>query len=79
MMASARTPETILICVEGASFDWEGQQVTIVGGRTTVRAGHPMLAGREHLFRELTPDYDHTTTSAPASSVRADQRGATSR
>jgi hypothetical protein len=48
----------ILIATTSALIPYEGREVCIAGGRTTAREGHPILAGREGLFRVLVPDYE---------------------
>jgi hypothetical protein len=40
-------------------------------GRTTVREGHPILEGREHLFRQLVVDYE-IGDAAPHAAGRVD-------
>lgn len=52
------TEGAILVAKTGAMFDYEGQKVFLVAGRTTVREGHPVLKGREHLFRPLKVDFE---------------------
>jgi hypothetical protein len=53
----------ILIATTSALIPYEGREVMIAGGRTTVREGHPILKGREGLFKVLAPDYE---VEAPA-------------
>lgn len=48
----------ILIAAESAMFDFEGRRVFITAGKTTAREGHPVLKGREKLFRPLEVDFD---------------------
>ena len=79
------------VAKEGATFDYQGGPVFLVGGQTIVRAGHPIMNGREHLFVPLNIHYDHRPEpaeekeapaehkSAPVNPVRADQRGARTR
>lgn len=45
----------------------DGQSYSVVGGVTRVRAGHPLLTGREHLFRVLRAHYEY---EVPAESPR---------
>lgn len=48
----------IMVATQGAMFDHEGQRVFLVAGKTTVREGHPILKGRENLFKPLVPDFE---------------------
>jgi hypothetical protein len=48
----------ILVAATSATFAYEGQTVWLTQGRTTVREGHPILKGREHLFKPFTIDYE---------------------
>jgi len=44
----------------------DGEEVVVTAGVTRVREGHELLAGREHLFEELTIQYDvEQATAAP--------------
>lgn len=38
----------------------DGQSYSVVGGVTRVRAGHPLLRGREHLFRVLRAHHEYS-------------------
>lgn len=49
---------SIMIATTSALIPFAGREVCIAGGRTTVREGHPILKGREHMFRVLVPDYE---------------------
>jgi len=65
-----------------ATFDYKGTPVYIVGGRTVVRQGHPVLNGHEDLFEPLVVHYDlppPRVRETPSSPSRADQAGARSR
>lgn len=66
-----------------ATFDFRGQPVFIVGGKTIVRQGHPMLRGHEYLFEPLVVHYDLPSPTrerdVPAHPSRADQAGARAR
>jgi hypothetical protein len=48
----------ILVARESVIFAYDGNQVYIHKGRTTVREGHPVLRGREDLFEPLVPTFD---------------------
>lgn len=50
--------KAIMIATTSALIPFAGREVCIAGGRTTVREGHPILKGREHMFRVLVPDYE---------------------
>ena len=61
----------ILVARETAVFVFEGARVVIHEGLTRVRAGHPILEGREHLFRPIDVHYDVEDTRArPAAGTR---------
>ncbi len=51
----------ILVCRESAVFQFGGERVVVHKGQTRVRAGHPILEGREHLFEPLRVHYDVET------------------
>lgn len=42
---------------EPATFDFDGTPV-FIGPTVVVRAGHPIMQGREHLFAPLVVHYD---------------------
>lgn len=44
----------------------DGQQINVVGLRTTVRAGHPLLDGRGQFFEPITVDFDVEPTAENA-------------
>jgi hypothetical protein len=48
----------ILICRESFLTDWEGQRRIFTAGQTTIREGHPIVKGNEHLFEPLTITYE---------------------
>ncbi len=52
---------------EPATFEFEGATV-FIGPGVVVRAGHPIMKGRESLFEPLTVHYD----TAPAASPEPD-------
>jgi len=64
--AEAAERGEILIAVESAVFRYEGADVVITKDQTRVRAGHPILKGREHLFRPIDAHYEiEQATAAP--------------
>jgi hypothetical protein len=55
---------------------FKGKRVRLVPGVTTVRAGHPLLDGREHLFTPLAVTFDNEAeveeaTAAPGRKRRS--------
>lgn len=50
---------------ESATFEFEGSPV-FIGPTTVVRAGHPIMKGREHLFAPLTVHFDLAEPKAAA-------------
>lgn len=68
-MAGRRKPPEgghIYVAKESFSTEVDGVPVQIHAGRTRVREGHPIMAGREHLFELLTVDYEvEQMTAAP--------------
>jgi hypothetical protein len=63
--------ENILVACETGVFTFEGERIYIHEGVTRVRAGHPILEGREHLFKPIDVHYDVEDTRArPASGAR---------
>lgn len=56
----------IFVAKESFSFDQDGATVMVTAGRTRVREGHPILAGKEQFFEELVVDYEvEQATAAP--------------
>lgn len=54
----------ILVATSTSLVQVDGKQTIIAAGRTTVRAGHPMLEQYGHLFEPLTVDFDLDDTDA---------------
>ncbi len=68
-------------CKENATFDFGGTPVFLRRG-DVVRAGHPIMTGREQLFEPLVIKYEWDpprAADAPVRSVRAEHQGARSR
>lgn len=55
----------ILVARETAMFVYEGERVYIHEGVTRVREGHPMLEGREHLFKPIDVHWEIETARSP--------------
>lgn len=66
----------ILVAKQTAVLVYDGRQITITGGRTTVRAGHPILDGREQMFEPIRIDFD---VEQPAEPKQAAAKPATTR
>jgi len=59
----------MLVARESFAFRYEGSDHHFIGGQTRVRAGHPILKGREHLFEPIKADYEiEQATAAPGES-----------
>jgi len=72
----------ILVAATSATFDWEGQPVLVREGITTAREGHPILKGREHLFKPLevtwelpAPKQDSPKVEPPPKAASGQRRG----
>ena len=64
-MAKHASPK-ILIATESFIARVDGVDHTIQAGITRVREGHPLLVGREHLFRAIDAHYEvEQATQAP--------------
>ena len=48
----------IYVAKESFATDVDGVSVSVVGDVTLVREGHPLLKGREHLFKAVVPHYE---------------------
>lgn len=66
-MAAARKPAgDIFVARDSFSTEIDGVPVSVQKGVTRVRAGHPLLEGREGLFEPITVHFDvEQATSAP--------------
>lgn len=65
----------LFIAKESAITSVGGEDIVIHAGHTVVRAGHPLLKGREDLFQPLFVHYDVEPTEAPPSrSGRSQQK-----
>jgi hypothetical protein len=65
-MAPLPDSETgIYVAKESFSVLLDGEQVIVSKGITRVRAGHPILKGREQWFEPLTVQFDVKTKAQP--------------
>jgi len=67
-MAKTQTAQEDQIMVAKESFftRWDGEDRQFIAGMTRVRAGHPILVGREHLFEPIGAHYEvEQATNAP--------------
>jgi hypothetical protein len=55
---------TIYRATKAFMAEHKGRRTTVRAGQT-IREGHPLLKGREHLFEALTVDFEHTTKKPP--------------
>ena len=70
----------ILIATETVLTQFEGENVYIYAGQTTVREGHPILKGREAMFIPVQVHYDlpepKAKTPPPAPAAAPKKAGA---
>ena len=64
--------EGIFVCRSTVLFEHDGVEVAIRRG-ATVRAGHPIMKGREDMFEPLVVEYDY---EQPKPRARAATKGA---
>lgn len=65
-MARGKPEDGIFVAKESFTTEVDGVPTIIRAGLDRVRAGHPLLEGREHLFEPLTVQYDvEQATAAP--------------
>lgn len=63
----------ILVAKVNALLFHGDRRLTIRKGVTTIREGHPLLAGREHLFEPWSITLDYDPNEAPESAPGADE------
>jgi len=74
-MAPPRKPDPngeIFVARESFATELDGVPISVFGGVTRVRAGHPLLKGREQMFEPITVHYDVDDQPSPA---RGETRG----
>lgn len=61
-----KQPGQVFEAIESFTVEIDGVKHIVRADTTRVREGHPLLNGREHLFRPLTVQYDiEAATDAP--------------
>lgn len=70
-----KTEGQIFQARESFTVDMDGSPITVVGGTTRVREGHPLLKGREHLFEPVTVHYDVEQATQGPGEKRGSKRG----
>lgn len=58
-------PGGILVARDSSLVTFEGREVYIIAGTTTVREGHPILDSYGEMFVPLVPSYEVEAQSAP--------------
>ncbi|MFJ1653513.1 histone-like nucleoid-structuring protein Lsr2 [Streptomyces sp. NPDC088337] len=66
----------ILVAKVSASVIHGGRTIILTAGKTTVRAGHALLTGREHMFMPLHVDYDVEDSGEPGDDSGGEPEGA---
>lgn len=67
-MAKDSAGRRIFMAAESFTTTLDGVPTVVIADVTRVREGHPLLAGREHMFRELDVHYDvEDASDAPGS------------
>lgn len=64
----------ILVAKRTFSVQAGGRRHIFRKGKTRIRAAHPLVAGREHLFEPIVADYDIEQTTAAPGEKRAGTR-----
>lgn len=66
----------ILVATMSVLFDYEGQRVVLAEGVTTAREGHPVIKGREHLWKPLAVDFETGAQDPPKAPAAKGQQPA---
>lgn len=74
--------EQLYVAVQTFMCEYNGNRHRIVQDKTIVREGHPLMVGREHLFRPIVVHYDtpkkqrpvETATDRPPAAKRTTTR-----
>lgn len=67
------TEPDLFVCKEPVTFEYEGVPV-FLGPTTVVRAGHPIMKGREYLFEPLRVHFDLPERPAEQSTTKRAER-----
>jgi hypothetical protein len=65
----------VLVARMSAKFTWEGQEVFLAEGRTTIREGHPILDDHAELFQPLVPTFETEEPQPRGRRAKADGDG----
>lgn len=68
------TEPDLYVGKDPATFEYEGSTV-FIGPGTVIRAGHPIMKGREHLFAPLVVHFDVAEAAEPVKPVKAAKPG----
>lgn len=60
------TDRSVYVAVESGSAEIDGQTYTFTKDVTLVRAGHPLLKGRSHLFKKVEQSVHYEVEQATA-------------
>lgn len=60
----------IFVARQSFTTELDGVPISVYGGQTRVRAGHPLLKGREELFEPLKVHYDIEAATAGPGETR---------
>ncbi len=63
---------TIYVATQSFSTTLNGVPVHVTAGVDHVREGHPLLAGREHMFKPMTITYDVEQATAEPGKKRGE-------
>lgn len=70
-MAKAKDP-TLYVATDSFTVRYQGVDHTFEKGVTRVRAGHPVMVGREHMFEPIRAHYEwEAATAAPGETREA--------
>lgn len=70
--------DELLVATKTFLTSVDGRRVRVVKDQTRVRAGHPLLEGREHLFKVADAHFDVEDATARPGQKRGGRRAAKS-
>lgn len=71
-MSKAKNRGEIFVAKETFVTDIDGAMVSVQAGQTRVREGHPLMAGREHLFEPVGVHFEVEQATAAPGEKRGD-------